>query len=228
MEHIEAKSMHAAEKYVLGELTGELREQFEEHYFDCAECALDVRAAAAFIATSKEVFQEMPVAVSVGAAREPKRVHGWRGWLKPLIAVPAMAALVMVMVYEGRNLKKQAPEGQGTAEQNVVASANFGLRGGDRELNENTVLRLRDKQAFGLHFDFTPSQTFEKYLAEVQDETGRTVMQVAIPAERINKEVKFVVPEGKLRAGNYVLWIYGEAEAKSAVAKYTFTVVILP
>jgi hypothetical protein len=227
MEHIEAKSMHAAEKYVLGELTGELREQFEEHYFDCAECALDVRAAAAFIATSKEVFQE-PVAVSVGAAREPKRVHGWRGWLKPLIAVPAMAALVMVMVYEGRNLKKQAPEGQGTAEQNVMASANFGLRGGDRELNENTVLRVRDKQAFGLHFDFTPSQTFEKYLAEVQDETGRTVMQVAIPAERINKEVKFVVPGGKLRAGNYVLRIYGEAEAKSAVAKYAFTVVILP
>jgi hypothetical protein len=228
MEHIKAKSMHAAEKYVLGELTGGLREQFEEHYFDCAECALDVRAAVAFIATSKEVFQEMPVAVPMRVAREPKSQLGWRGWLKPLIAVPAMAALVMVMVYEGRSLKKQAPDAQGTAEQNLVASADFGLRGGDREANENTVLRVRDKQAFGLHFDFTPSETFEKYLGEVQDEAGRTVMLVAIPAERINKEVKLVVPGGKLRAGNYVLWIYGETGAKSAVAKYPFTVVILP
>ena len=58
MEHQQAKEMHAAEKYVLGELPGELREQFEEHYFDCAECALDVRATAAFVAASKEIFQE--------------------------------------------------------------------------------------------------------------------------------------------------------------------------
>lgn len=218
--------MHAAEMYVLGELTGDLREQFEEHYFDCAECALDVRAAAAFIAVSKEVFQEKPVAVPF--VRGEKKAIGWRTWLKPLVAIPAVAALIVVSVYEGRNLQKQAAETPAVADQNLVASADFGLRGGDREESENTVVRVSDDQAFGLHFDFTPSQTFGKYLGEVRDQAGRTLMRVAIPAERANKEVKFVVPGGKLRPGNYVLWIYGEATAKSVVAKYAFTVVLNP
>ncbi len=67
--------MHAAEKYVLGEMTGDLREQFEEHYFDCLECALDVRTAAAFIAASKEVFAEEPAVIAVPRSgdREEKK-----------------------------------------------------------------------------------------------------------------------------------------------------------
>lgn len=218
--------MHAAERYVLGELTGDLREQFEEHYFDCAECALDVRAAAVFITASKEVLQESPVAVPV--VRGEKKAIGWRAWLKPLIAIAAVVALIVVSVYEGRNLKRQVAETPAVADQNLLASEDFGLRGGDRQANEDTVVRVRDNQAFGLHFDFTPSQTFGKYLGEVRDQAGRTLLQVAIPAERANKEVKFVVPGGKLQPGNYVLWIYGEATAKSVVAKYAFTVVMNP
>jgi hypothetical protein len=225
--------MHAAERYVLGEMTEDLRERFEEHYFDCAECALDVRAAAAFVAASKQVFADEPVAmlqVHVPVESGEKKSHGWRGWLKPLIAIPAMAALAVTMVYEGRNLKRHVSEGPttSTAEQNLEASANFGLRGGDRVENESTIVRVRESDAFGLHFDFTPSQTFDQYLGEVQDGAGNVLVQVKIPAERINKEVKFVVPAGKLRGGNYVLWIYGEATAKSAVAKYAFTVEIIP
>ena len=219
--------MHAAEMYVLGELSGDLREQFEDHYFDCAECSLDVRAAAAFIAASKEVFHEAPTPVAV-ALGEKHKVLGWRAWLKPLIAVPAVAALIVMTVYEGRNLRRATPETPAAAEQNLVASADYGLRGGDREADENTVVNVRGNQAFGLRFDFTPSQIFGKYLGEVRDEAGRTLIQVAIPADKINKEVKLVVPGGKLRPGNYVLWIYGEAGAKSVVSKYAFTVVMNP
>jgi hypothetical protein len=35
MDHLEAKRIQAAEKYVLGELTPALRDEYEEHYFDC-------------------------------------------------------------------------------------------------------------------------------------------------------------------------------------------------
>lgn len=234
MEHLEAKQMHAAEKYVLGEMKGELREQFEEHYFDCAECTLDVKAAAAFIAASKEIFQEAP-ATAPRIREEKQRASGWRGWLKPLIAVPAMGALVVMLAYEGNQLKKRTGE-PGGAEQNLVAITNFGLRGGDREANENTLLRVHAAEAFGVHFDFTPSQTFEKYTGEVQDLDGRVLMQVAIAAERVNKEVKFVVPAGRLGAGKYCLNVYGGDAApsgsgqagKNLVARLPFTVEITP
>jgi hypothetical protein len=232
MDHEEAKKMHAAEKYVLGELKGELRDQYEEHYCDCADCALDVKAAAAFIAASKDIFQEAPAAVPVVREERPK-TSGWRGWLKPLIAVPAMAALAVMLVYEGHHLKSGLNEPTVT-QQNLVVSENFGLRGGDRVANENNLVRVRANEAFGLHFDFIPSQSFEKYLAEVQDQGGHALLRFAIPAERINKEVNYVVPPGLLRAGNYVLAIYGDAvekpgqTGKTEVASLPFTVEIVP
>ncbi len=33
----------------LGELPQPIRDEFEEHFFDCEECALDVTAAASFV-----------------------------------------------------------------------------------------------------------------------------------------------------------------------------------
>jgi hypothetical protein len=46
MGHDEAVRILATEKYLLGELSPELRDQFEEHLFDCQRCAFDLRAAA--------------------------------------------------------------------------------------------------------------------------------------------------------------------------------------
>jgi len=47
MDHSEAVREMAAERYLLDELEPEAREAFEEHVFDCPECALDLRAARA-------------------------------------------------------------------------------------------------------------------------------------------------------------------------------------
>jgi anti-sigma factor RsiW len=45
MEHVEAVDTLAIERYLLEEMTPEERESFEEHFFTCAECAEDARAA---------------------------------------------------------------------------------------------------------------------------------------------------------------------------------------
>lgn len=220
--------MHVAEKYLLGELTEDLREQYEEHLFDCAECAMDLRAAATFIAASKQVFLEEPVAELARDWVQAKgRTTGWRGWLKPLIAVPAMAALVVVAVYEGRQIHERSMN-TASSEPRLTASADIGLRGGDRASSESALVRVQEGKAMALHFDFTPSQAFEKYLGEVQDQAGRVVMSVVIPAERTNKEVRFVVPAGRLRAGHYAFVIFGDSAAKTIVAKYEFAVEMIP
>src|SRR5713226_5400559 len=58
MDHETAVQLKATERYYLGELTGEDREGFEEHYFMCPECAEDVRALTVFAANAKAVFRE--------------------------------------------------------------------------------------------------------------------------------------------------------------------------
>jgi anti-sigma factor RsiW len=60
MDHSQALGLHAAEKYLLGELAPEVREQFEAHYFECGECANDVKAGAAFIDCARALFKECP------------------------------------------------------------------------------------------------------------------------------------------------------------------------
>src|SRR5262249_28456042 len=46
MDHNEAVSTLAAERYLLGEMTPAERDAFEAHYFDCVDCADDIRAGA--------------------------------------------------------------------------------------------------------------------------------------------------------------------------------------
>ena len=58
MDHEEAVRLQAAEKYVLGELAEELREAYEQHYFDCQECATEVIATAAFVDGARDIFKE--------------------------------------------------------------------------------------------------------------------------------------------------------------------------
>jgi anti-sigma factor RsiW len=58
MDHIEAVRLLAAEKYLLGELPNSQREEYEEHYFDCADCAEDIMDAVAFIEGARQVFRD--------------------------------------------------------------------------------------------------------------------------------------------------------------------------
>src|ERR1035438_10191801 len=110
MDHGEAVQLMATERYLLGELSGEQREAFEEHFFECYECALDVRAEAAFLQEAKVQLPLMtspavvmaapvPVATAVRIKTEPKR-RDWFGWMRPAWAVPAFAALLMVIGYQ--------------------------------------------------------------------------------------------------------------------------------
>lgn len=57
MDHSEAVRMQAAARYVLGELSPVLREEYEKHFFDCAACALDVQAVAAFVDNVREALR---------------------------------------------------------------------------------------------------------------------------------------------------------------------------
>jgi anti-sigma factor RsiW len=58
MGHDEAVRTFATEKYLLGELNSELRNQFEEHLFRCPRCAFDVWAAATFLEHARVVLSK--------------------------------------------------------------------------------------------------------------------------------------------------------------------------
>jgi hypothetical protein len=99
MDHSEAVRLMATERYLLGELSPETREAFEEHFFECEECALDVRAANTLMDEAKRQLAA-PIAVPAAAAVKPARRREWFFWWKPAFAAPAFAALILVIGYQ--------------------------------------------------------------------------------------------------------------------------------
>src|SRR5438132_9455448 len=98
MDHNQAIQLQAAVKYVLGELSQAQRDEYEEHYFDCAECAVDIKALATFADTTREVMRQ-----EKANQLEKESVSargGWLRWFQPIVAVPAFAALLLIIGYQ--------------------------------------------------------------------------------------------------------------------------------
>jgi hypothetical protein len=211
MDHQEAVQLQAAEKYVLGELTPDLCERFEEHYFDCPECAKDLAALTTFMTASRAVFQEGEGDVSAKAPsrEEQSGRSGWFNWLRPAIAVPVIAALAALVVFQTTviipSAKKQAAD-QTVAE---VYESSYRLQGTIRG-SDVAKVAVRFNESFALDFDFTPTQVFPSYRGSLVDLSGQAVLKFSLKGEESNKEVHLVIPGGKVHAGNYELVVVGE------------------
>jgi hypothetical protein len=234
MDHNDAIRLQAAEKYVLGELTGATQEEFEEHFFDCAECAHDIKAVTHFLDNAREILRHEPAKVTQEApagSRVPERT-GWFGWLRPMVAVPAFAVLLAVVTYQNIVTIPQAERraSQGTAL--VLGAPASSLRGAALRGEEKMKVPVHGKDGFAVNFDFTPRRAFDQYLCQLQDEAGHTVLQLALPGTSRNREVEIVIPGGLVHAGDYSM-VFTGSDAKGQPKpeeemRITFTIEIQP
>jgi hypothetical protein len=210
MDHNEATRQQAAIKYVLGELPPLQRDAYEEHYFDCAECALDIKALAMFADTAREVLRQER---GTSVARDPLPARtGWFTWLKPIVAVPAFAALLLVIGYQSFVAIPRAKEAAvGGASQILFNS--HSLRGVNTAGEEGRTLSIRPDEAFFLNFDFVPTRSFDSYIGQMEDTQGRVLLRSKIAGGSANQEAHLPVPAGMLRPGKYVLAFYGNPGA---------------
>jgi hypothetical protein len=223
MDHSESIRLMAAEKYLLDELTPELREQFEEHFFDCQECALEVRAGAAFVEHSK-VLLSGPVAVPARALVPVPAKPGWFAWLRPAFALPVLATLLVVIGYQnlvtyprlkGEVAVVDAPR--------LLASAsliNANTRGGNKP-----VVSAGEGEPFLLFVDIPAEARFSSYVAELDGPTGTSEWSLTIPAETVKEMVSIRVPADHHGAGMYTLVVRGvdpSGGKGSEVGRYPF------
>ncbi len=211
MDHDEAVRLQAAVRYVLGELSPAQRDEYEEHYFDCSECALDLKAAVTFVDASREVFRQE---AEKAAEKNVVPARGlWAGWFRPIIAVPAFAALLLLIGYQNTVTIPRAKE-EANHSAGQLFTSSFSLQMANTRGGEEVKIQVQPAETFALDFDFTPSRTFESYLCQLQDESGRSVLQVSLPGSSANKEAHLVVPGGLVRPGKYTLVFSGAPVSK--------------
>jgi len=208
MDHNEAIELQAAVKYVLGELSPVQRDEYEEHYFDCAECAVDIKALATFADTTREVLRQEK-ANQLAKHLVPAR-GGWLRWLQPVVAVPAFAALLLIIAYQNTVTIPHAREGASSGAAQLFVTSRAPKMAVTRGSEDTAKYSVRQGQSLPLKFDFTPKRSFDAYVCQLQDESGRAVLQVRVPGSFTNKELNLVIPANSVKPGKYALVFTGD------------------
>lgn len=230
MDHNEAIRLQAAVKYVLGELSPAQREEYEEHYFDCGECAVDIKALATFADTTREVLRrerEAQFAKELVPAR-----GGWLRWLQPVVAVPAMAALLLIIAYQNTVTIPQARQEADSNEAQLFVTSRTPKMAFVRGSEEIAKFTARVNESLPIKFDFTPTPTADAYVCRLQDESARTVFQVRVPGSFTNKELNLIIPAKRAKAGKYTLVFTADPGAtgqptKNEVLRLSFAIEFL-
>ena len=231
MDHNEAIQLQAAVKYVLGELSQVQREEYEEHYFDCAECAADLKALVAFTDNAREVLRRD---VREPVTAEPLSVRGgWLRWFQPIVAVPAFAALLMIIAYQNTVTIPRARLDASSGAAQLFVSSRAPKMAVTRSDGEIPKYSVRQNESLPLKFDFTPSTTFDAYECQLQEESGRSLLQLHVPGSFTNKELNLVIPANRVRPGKFTLVFTGDSGSKgqpanAQVLHLSFAVEFLP
>jgi hypothetical protein len=202
MDHDEAIRLTATERYLLGELSPELRDQFEEHFFDCPECARDMRAASMFIEQSKTVLAE---GVNKEVAAVPSQAGVGRfAWLRPSFAIPALALLLAVIAYQ--NLVTYPHLEQAVNRPQVLpwATINTRTRG-----SITPVIAAPRGGSFVLFVNIPPDPRYSRYIADLYNPAGKLEWSLTIPGKMAEDTLSLQIPGTNRDGGTYALALRG-------------------
>lgn len=211
MDHDVVVRERMTERYLLDELDPAARDAFEEHYFDCAECALDVRAASEFVEQAKAVLVEkepgvapVPMPRPVPAPAGPK----WLAWLRPAFAAPALAALLAVVGYQ--NLVAWPQLAKSLSSPRVLPWTSVNL---DTFSGEGNRIRARKGSGFILYLRMPPEHRYDSYQAEFYGPSGTMEWSLAIPSSDAQDQVTIQVPPGSRAPGTYTVQLHANSSS---------------
>lgn len=213
MDHNEAITILAVERYLLNELTPEVRDAFEEHLFDCTQCAADLRAGAAFV---REARVQLPLldastpaaGTTIPGARLSARKKNWFFSLQAAFAVPVFATLVGIIGYQNLatipSLRSRADEPRLLP----WASIHAGTRGG-----EATVLLMSRTSGGVVLIDLLEDSRYTSYSFDLLNPKGEQIWTKN--EEATNSSIvgggtySLLIPGYGLQQGKYSLVITG-------------------
>ena len=200
MDHKVAVRQKLTERYLLDELAPEQRDEFEEHLFDCQDCAEDVRAGARFVEQSKIVLAEKAVAVPSPAGALARPRPGWFGWLRPAFAVPALAVLLIVVGYQNLVTYPQLQQSLNRPQVVPFASVNIGTYGAN-----GPVIAVPPGKGFLLFVRIPPDGAYTRYTADLYNPAGKLEWSLTIPAVAGQDQWPVEIPGANREAGTYTL-----------------------
>lgn len=232
MHHGEVVEQMTVERYLLGELDADARDDFEEHMFSCQECALDTRVAALFIDEAKaELGQMAPVRPGLkGDSRQEKTRGRWFSLWRPAFAAPVFAALAAVICFQNLVTLPGLRNAAGRPAVIPVAPLSGATRG---ETSATVIADRAHGLSVPIDIPLDPALgAFVSYSFEIHDPQGKLAWATAIPAPARKSagdfELSLVLPGEMLRDGVYSVSISGTGTHgdSTPIEHYSFNIAV--
>jgi hypothetical protein len=208
MKHEFAVTTHAVERYLMGDMSAEEHDAFEEHYFSCEACAEDLRLASRFIENAKAVWREDPQSPSRLSVIDWLRAK----WLSPVMLAVAASAIAVIayqnaMVIPALNAPRALP----------AVTLDLASRAAVPSLGPGDPL----------HFYIAAEQPANSGVvwAELNSDSGRVLRSGSVAAPKAQQPVDVYFP-GTLKPGRYIITIRSLRNGRpdEPIAKQTFQV----
>jgi len=207
-----AHQTNTIDKYLMGDLAHEERLAFEEHMFDCPDCAARVKEDFALIANLKQVLREQP-------ERSAKKTSGWREWFRPLTLAPAFAALALAVLAGYQNFVSipamLRPQVLDTV---PIVSATRGA-------NPQTVDIQPGSALFAASFEVFSPAANTAYVCEFLAAGKSTVATVDCGKHSTTEfTLNLLLPALKFPPGVYTMVLRPASDKQAEISRYSFAV----
>lgn len=208
MTHKEAETSGAAERYLLDEMTEPEQAAFEEHYFECPECAEEIRTAKLFLANLRAVYEERK-SPAVLPVRPPVRRLRW-----PQVA--GLAAALLVATVLGYQNLVEIPHLRHNLETagGVDSPPTFYLA--ETRSVEDVLTLPAGATHFSLLLNQKPGRIYPYYDCVLSAENGTVVRAFRVPVPLSREEWQLRLPAEGLTSQAYVLRVRGAETAGGA------------
>lgn len=203
MDHDDAVRQKATERYLLDELDPELRDQFEEHLFDCQECALDVRATAMFVEQTKVILSEPTTSALVKQPAGEKK-SAWLAWFRPAFALPVLAVLLAVIGYQSFITVPKLTQAANEPRVGPWVSVNVSTRG-----TETKQVRARPGEGLGVLLNLPPEDGFTSYAIDLYNPAGKLEWSGPLSKTPAEESRQVYIPGRNRLPGTYTLVVRG-------------------
>ncbi len=202
----------ATERYLLDELAPELKEAFEEHMFECQECAFDVRAGNVFLNEAKVQLPAIVAAEAPVASKPNGKKPWWSFWnvpvLRPAFAVPTFAVLLAVIAFQNVSTIPSLREGATEPRLSPWTALHAGTRG-----SEATVVQADREEGAEILIELPQQPVYASYAIDLYDPQGKRfwTRMVTAPGESNSgaETLSLQIPGAGLQQGSYTLNLAG-------------------
>ena len=225
MDHQEAIGLSVVERYLLGELSPLERDDFEEHFFNCHDCATDVRLTSQFLDGARKELGRDRVEGRAPARVKPSSLGAWlAALLRPAVLGPVMALLLLVVGYQNFVLYPHLAQSLAQLRQPAVLSA-VSLISANSRAEGHLQVNGTANQPVLLALDIPGEERFASYVCELVTASGTVLWRVPVSTLQAHDTVSIEVPAGTLHPGDYALVVKGlthGSEGTVDLARYPF------